>query len=125
MRKIIVFSVIYFLIMTSIKAQVIVEGININKLEKVKICQVVAQGKLFSKKVTITIDYGQEIKWSSNKGSQIRDENGEMRKFNTVIEAINYMENNGWEYINVAVTTIWTGKSGNIEVYNYYFRRKE
>lgn len=107
-----------------LRAQVVVEGVNINEIETVKLCQVVARGKLFSNKVTITIDYGQEIKWASEQGTQVLDNNGKRKKFNSVIDALNYMENNGWTYLDANVITINSG-FGDQNVYHYYFRKNK
>lgn len=117
-----VFLLLFFL--NNLRAQVVVEGININELENVQLCQVVARGKLFSNKVTITIDYGQEIKWASEKGSQVLEKEGRRKKFNSVIAALNYMENNGWSYLDANVISIDTGL-GTQNVYHYYFRKNK
>lgn len=98
--------------------QVIVEGININEVEDIRICELLATGKLFSRKVVITIDYGQNIIFGA-KGSRIMNEDGKMRTFNSVMHAINFMEANGWEYIDALAITI-----GKTHVYHYYFRKR-
>ncbi len=101
--------------------QVIVDGVNINKKEDVEIVQLLALGNLFSKKVTIIIDYGQFIKFGSNKGSVVTDTRGDLKKFNSSMAAINYMENNGWELIDVNSVP---NPNSNAVVY-YFFRRKK
>lgn len=102
-------------------AQVIVDGVNINSEEEVEIVQLLALGNLFSKKVTIIIDYGQFIKFGSNKGSVVTDTRGNLKKFNSSMAAINYMENNGWELIDVNSVP---NPNSNAVVY-YFFRRKK
>lgn len=105
-------------------SQVIVEGVNINEKEDVKICQIVASGKFFSNKVTITIDYGQFVKWGSAKGTKVRDANGKMTTFNSVMGAVNYMENNGWQYLDAYTVSIPTGMGGSQNVYHYTFAKR-
>ncbi len=74
--------------------QVIVDGININELEFVKMCRVLTIHRLFSNKVLIEIDYGQAISKNDGRNSKVSDERtGKSRKFNSDMDAINYMEN--------------------------------
>lgn len=117
------FSFLFFSVIAA--AQVVVDGVNINELEEVKICQVVASGRMFSNKVVITIDYGQQIRWASTKGSQVKDKDGKLKVFNSVIAVLNHMENNGWAYIDAQVVTIPGGMGGNQNVYHYLFRKKD
>lgn len=63
-----------------------------------KYCKVVATGRLLSNKVTIDIDYGEERSiWKDNR---VKDDNGKLKKFNTVIDAINYLGKSGWKLVN-------------------------
>lgn len=123
-KSYLVFVFLLLFSLNKIRAQVVVEGVNINNIENVQLCQVVARGKLFSNKVTITIDYGQEIKWASEKGSQVLDKEGKKKKFNSVIAALNYMENNGWTYLDANVISMDTGL-GIQNVYHYYFKKNK
>jgi len=114
------------LLLSSLQAfgQVVVDGVNINERADVRICQVVATGKLFSEKVTINIDYGQPIRWASNKGTRVTDSQGRPIVFNSTIAAVNYMENNGWQYVDSYTLITGTGLSQQ-PVYHYLFRRSE
>ncbi|MBL7732913.1 MAG: hypothetical protein JNM88_17200, partial [Chitinophagaceae bacterium] len=60
------------------------------KEEKVEqYCEIVATAKMLSNKVTIEVDYGEERSfWKNNR---LKDEDGKIKKFNTVIDALNYM----------------------------------
>ena len=61
-------------------------------------CELVATPRLLSSKVTIDIDYGDERSvWKDNR---LRDENGRLKKFNTVIDALNFLGNDGWKLVN-------------------------
>jgi hypothetical protein len=80
-------------------------------------CEVVATGRFLSNKVTIDIDYGDERSiWKDNR---LKDENGKLKKFNTVIDAINYLGKNGWRLVNAFPVT-----SGSGSIYHYVFKKE-
>ncbi len=122
MKKLMLLITLSFLFYSfQAEAQVIVNGVNINEIEEVKICRVVARSVGFSNKVTITIDYGQDIKWANVRGTRVTRPDGTIEVFNSLIGALNYMENNGWEYrdMNFMVS------EREMNTYQYYFKRKE
>ena len=82
-------------------------------------CQVLATSKLLSTKVTITVDYGQETKLFAFKDTRLKDATGQVQAFNSVIDALNYMNSQGWEFVNAYAITL----SGQ-NVYHYVMRRK-
>lgn len=79
-------------------------------------CEVIATQKLFSTKVTIDVDFGQARKsWSRNR---IKDETGKVRDFNSVIDAMNYMGEQGWALSSSLLI-------GSVPyVYHYIFKRE-
>ena len=81
-------------------------------------CELVATPRLLSSKVTIDIDYGDERSiWKDNR---LKDENGKLKKFNTVIDAINYLGKNGWKLVNAFPVS-----TGNAPmVYHYLFKKE-
>ena len=82
-------------------------------------CEVVATGRLLSNKVTIDIDYGDERSfWKDNR---LKDEDGKLKKFNTVIDALNSLGKSGWKLVN-AFPVATGGVSPN--VYNYVFKKE-
>ncbi|GHB81444.1 hypothetical protein [Persicitalea jodogahamensis] len=101
-------------------AQVIMGDVNINDMPEVKICRLVATVKLFSSEVTAIIDYGQEIKQGGKSALLLDAATGKRREFKSLVDAINYMEANGWEFIDSFATTV-----SNQNLYHYHFRRKE
>lgn len=115
-------SLIFFFI-TSIQAQVIVEGVNINELDDVTIIRMASAGQAFSKKRIIIIDYGQELKWGDRQGSMIKDRRGDIQKFNSEIAAVNWLENNGWEFMETS--TLISGSTASTSSFNYYYFRKK
>jgi hypothetical protein len=80
-----------------------------------------ATGRLFSAKVTIDIDFGEERSlWSDNR---LRDaETGKLKKFNSVTDALNYMGSQGWTLVNAFPVNANTPNS--TPVYHYYFRKR-
>src|SRR5689334_25057126 len=61
-------------------------------------CQLVSTPSLLSNKVTIDIDFGGEK--SIWKDTRMRTYDGHLKKFNTVIDALNFMGKEGWIFIN-------------------------
>lgn len=119
MLKLATTSIILF-ISISINAQVIVEGVNINDDPKIKMCQVIAQARAFSNKLTITIDYGQLIRYGSGKSSKVTGSDGKPVIFNSLMAATNFMLNNGWEYID----SYYASDGANGSAYRYTFKKR-
>ncbi len=80
-----------------------------------KYCLLLAYGKFMSNKVDIRIDYGQDSSFFED--TMIRDKNGKKITFHSVIDALNYMESIGWEFIDAYAITI-----GNQNVYHYLLK---
>lgn len=81
-------------------------------------CQVVATARLLSNKVTIDIDYGEERSiWKDNR---LKDETGKLKKFNSVIDAINYLGKSGWRLVNAFPVSTSSGPM----VYHYVFKKE-
>ena len=79
-------------------------------------CSVVTRGKLFSSEVTIAIDFGD----NPNNRKRLRDRKGDIVDFTTVIDALNYLGEQGWKLVN-AFPLNATGNSA--PQYNYIFKR--
>lgn len=83
-------------------------------------CMVVGEGRLFSDKCTITIDFGQKTSfWASSAQMKIVDENGKAVKFNSIIDACNYVADLGWKFVDAYAMI--DGKQGNC--YHYIFKK--
>ncbi|MEG1611660.1 MAG: hypothetical protein RRZ83_00880 [Alistipes sp.] len=66
--------------------------------------QIVGTPKLMSAKITIEIDFGQAKGfWSDNR---LRGEDGKPIVFNSMVDAMNWMGNDGWEFVQAYVVTI-------------------
>lgn len=79
-------------------------------------CQVIATPRLLSNKVTIDIDYGEEK--SFWRDTRLKTDGGKLKKFNTVIDAINYMGREGWIFINA-----YPVRMGQTEIYHFAFKK--
>jgi hypothetical protein len=67
-------------------------------------CQIIASPGLFSNRVTIDIDFGEEKSiWRDNR---LKTYDGRLKKFNTVIDALNYMGKDGWIFMNAYPVSI-------------------
>ncbi len=83
-------------------------------------CMIIATAKLLSTKVTITVDFGQETKLFAFKDQRLKDAEGKVLSFNSVIDALNYMSGQGWIFVNAYALS---EGSGSGKVLNYVMRR--
>jgi len=61
--------------------------------------QIIGTGRSLSTKVNMEIDFGQETKSISFKnGTNIKDERGRNVKFNSMMDALNFMSANGYSF---------------------------
>ncbi|GAB4039414.1 hypothetical protein [Spirosoma gilvum] len=79
-------------------------------------CQVVANRNFFSNKVVIDIDFGEEK--SLLREYWVKEYGGKVRKFNTIIDALNFMGKEGWVFINAFPVHM-----ANTEVYHFAFKK--
>ena len=108
MKKIILITGVLFTSITSFSQN------DTTKIEQY--CEVVATPRILSNKVTIDINYGEEK--SIWKDTRLKTDEGKLKKFNTVIDALNYMGKDGWIFIN-AFPVI----NGTTQVYHYAFKK--
>ena len=80
-------------------------------------CELIATPRLLSNKVTIDIDYGEER--SFWKDHRIKDEDGKLKKFNSVIDALNFLGKSGWKLVNAFPVF-----SANTVIYHYVFKKE-
>ncbi len=115
MRKILLIATL-FISAISLKAQT-VNDIPIKDID-VEYVQIVGTSKLLSTKLTIQIDFGQRTKFfSSGKETIVKDEDGKALDFNSMIDALNFMSKNGFEFVNAYAITV-----GSQNVYHYLLR---
>jgi hypothetical protein len=80
-------------------------------------CQVIATPRILSNKVTIDIDFGEEKTYWGDE--RLRSFEGKVKKFNTIIDALNYMGKNGWVFINA-----YPVHMANTEIFHFAFKKQ-
>lgn len=80
--------------------------------------QIVGTSKLLSTKLTIDIDFGQANKIFDGNDTQLKDGDGKRIVFNSMIDALNFMSANGYEFVQAYVISV-----ANQNVYHYLMRR--
>jgi hypothetical protein len=80
-------------------------------------CQVISTPRLLSNKVTIDIDFGEEK--SFWRDTRLKTDGGNLKKFNTVIDALNYMGKAGWIFINA-----YPVRTGETEIFHFAFKKQ-
>jgi len=68
----------------------------------------------FKKKVTVQVDFGQGINGWKPKESVLKDNKGKPIKFESMIDALNYMSGQGWRFVDAYAIT-----AGNQNVYHW------
>lgn len=53
-------------------------------------CEVIATPRLLSNKVTLEVNYGEEKSYW--RDTRLTNDDGTLKKFNTIVDALNYME---------------------------------
>ena len=110
------FSAIILICGLTLKAQT-VNDIPLQDID-VEYVQIVGTSKLLSTTLTIEIDFRQRTKlFSSGKETIVKDIDGKAVVFNSMIDALNFMSKNGFEFVNAYAITI-----GNQNVYHYLLR---
>ena len=93
------------------------------KLDSLKVerteeyCMILGTQKFMSTKMIIQIDFGQERNFLTN--TRLTDENGVPIVFESMIDALNFMNGYGWEFVNAYVITV-----ANQNVYHWILKRK-
>lgn len=99
-------------------AFIILSPLLVNAQQKYVYCEIVGTGKLLSTKVTIEVDFGQATKlWSNNR---LVDENGKAIKFNSMVDAMNWMGNDGWEFVQAYAISAGGGQN----VYHWLLKKE-
>lgn len=80
-------------------------------------CEIVGTSNFTGTKVTIVVDYGEQVKLT--KPNWIKDDEGKIQKFNSMIDALNYMGDQGWEFVQAYAVT----SGSNTHVYHYILKR--
>jgi len=85
-------------------------------------CELTAQGRIFSNKITIDIDFGEGRSMFRFKDTRIKDEvSGKVKKFKSTVDALNYLGAKGWRLLNAFPVSEPGGLGGNLNVYHFFF----
>lgn len=80
-------------------------------------CEIVGYQKLMSNKVTIRIDFGEHMKAFAN--NRLTDPaTGKARVFNSMIDALNFMGKEGWEFVQAYNVPV-----GDINYFHYLMKK--
>ncbi|NDW08396.1 hypothetical protein [Dysgonomonas sp. 520] len=80
-------------------------------------CELVGTGKFLSSKVNVQVDYGQETSYWKGV-AYLKDENGKNKSFNSMVDAMNFMGKQGWEFVQAYVVT-----TNNQNVYHWLLKK--
>ena len=77
--------------------------------------EILGYSKFFSNKISVTIDFGQNTKLFED--TRLRDENGKVINFNSMVDAMNWMGAQGWEFVQA-----YTASEGDQSVYHWLLK---
>lgn len=94
MRKQIHLTILFSLISTYSAVAQFIDNKPISEID-IDYIKITAEAKLFAKKLNISVDYGQE------KVGQLKDKSGNLNQFNSMIDALNFMSKNGYDFVSI------------------------
>ena len=116
MKKILL-SVVLICLGSNLKAQ-FVNDVPLKDID-VEYMEIVGFTKLMSTKLNIELDFGQRVSfWHAGKETVLQDADGKAIVFQSMVDALNFMVKNGYEFVTAYAVT-----SGNQNVYNYLLRK--
>jgi hypothetical protein len=116
--------------LTLIAALCMAAGANAQTVNNTPLASIDAQylevrptGKLFETSLNLIVDYGQHTKTftSVEKESVLKDDAGKKMEFNSMVHALNYMDEQGYEFVQVYHVPI----NEKDNEYRYILRRKQ
>jgi len=119
MKKI-AFVILGLLLYCQLFSQTTIDSIN----NKASYCEIVGTQSFLSSKLTIVVDYGQNKGnfWAQlTNDSRLKDENGKPIKFNSMIDVLNMMHSEGWDFI----TAYTIGDAQHGYVYHWLLKRHD
>ncbi|HLW32943.1 MAG TPA: hypothetical protein VKX40_11815 [Aequorivita sp.] len=81
--------------------------------------QILGTGKMFSSKLNIQLDFGQKDSMWSSKEHILKDKDGNKLEFNSMVDALNFMHENGFQFETAYTLTDSSGKS----IYHFLLKR--
>ena len=85
-------------------------------------CELVGTARLLSNKVTVEIDFGQATRFFSDK--RYKDPStGKPVIFNSMVDALNFMGKDRWEFVQAYIVTIGSSTSSQ-NVYHFLLKKE-
>lgn len=86
-------------------------------------CELVGTAKFLSNKVTVEIDFGQELKFFAD--NRYKDPaTGKPIVFNSMVDALNFMGDSGWEFVQAYIVTLGSGSTAQ-NVYHWLLKKEK
>lgn len=116
--KILILTITALLSFCNLHAQTI-NGVPVAEIDAPHVL-ILGTSKFLSNKVTIQLDFGQEDKVWVAKDTQVKDADGRLTTFNSMVDALNFMSEIGYEFVDAYAITV-----GNQNVYHWLMRKVE
>lgn len=118
---IIVFFLAFFALSSSAYSQTTMDAVKIQDLD-VEYVEIVGHIKGFTGNVKIYLDYGKVGKAFQQKEMRVVDENNQTRGFGSMVGALNFMSENGYDFVNAYPIYNPTTKQ---TAYHYLLRKRK
>lgn len=119
--KTLFFSLLVMLSSLHASGQVLVDGENINDLS-ITYCQIIGINRIGFAGTRVWVDYGQPKFVANHLNAQrISGRDQQPIKFNTVIDALNFLVANGWELVSSSITS---DNEGGASRFIYLLRKR-
>ncbi|WP_141217614.1 MULTISPECIES: hypothetical protein [unclassified Siphonobacter] len=105
-----------------VQAQVLVNGVDLNTLKEGTMISIEIREPSILSSLSSRVDYGQKDQVSNRKMAIEDPETGKAKKFNSSMEVVNFMIDNGWEYQQAVFQQPKT--VNDYYDYRYFFRKK-
>lgn len=123
MKRILIALMVLSGILSGASAYATTDDQNGGKAHKVY-CEIISYSRgMFSNKTTVELDFGQFASWWSADRSLV-DENGETIKFNSILDAVNYMAARGWVFEQMYVVQTITKGDSDTPAYHWIMSKE-
>lgn len=104
--------------------RVFVKGVEINS-QPIEYVQISGVGELLKSTITVKLDYGQKMKWELSESDVITDETGKPIAFESMVGALNFMSENGWEFLSLYTVLLGSDATNQSTHVHYLLRKKK
>ena len=120
MKKTISISFLLVIFCFSFANSQTINGVPLKEVD-VEFVQIVGTAKLLSTQLSIQIDFGQRTKlFTANKETLLRDEQGNPLILNSMMDALNFMSKNGYDFLDAYALT-----NGSQNVYHFLLQKRK